>query len=144
MKKRFGKLGLYAGVLMLMFVCAGTALAKGSDTNSMARGVVPDVYFYEQASGIVGFCTGEETKQSTNGPYWFEIRYTSAPNQIIVNTQMHNSNHEARGEGQVLEGTINSIPSNGTAGYLYHGNVWRQYWYDPAVFVEGWFSPDNY
>lgn len=142
MKKRFKKACLGILVIGITIFSSGSAFAKGEEAGTF--GVVPDVQFDFYVSGTSGSDTANVVKQSTNGPYWVQLISSTAPNNIIINTVMHNLDHEVRGQGKVLEGTSASIGSWGTAGYYYHGNIWREFEWDPGVSVYGYFSPDNY
>ncbi len=144
MKKVLSKASLGIVVMLLMLSFAGSAFAASEADEQIIQPRSENVFFSFPVSGTSGRCTGEALKHSTYTPYWVQFNWSSASNNIILNTVMHNSDHASRGQGKVLEGTSASIASTGTAYYYYHGNLWREFEWDPAVSVSGYFSPDNY
>ncbi len=133
------KIGVFTIILSLMLMLGRGVFDNEIEITEHYGSTVP---FDFSVSGTVGKDTSSKIKTVTNGPYRVYFQNSDAPNQIRLNTVMHDMSHNVRGQGKVLQYTDALIGSNGEAGNFYHGNLWREYEWDPAVEVWGTFSPD--
>lgn len=141
MKKRFRTAGICFVLLTFLCLGAGGVFAEEAST-PMPRAYVQE--FGLKISGTSGRCTESVTKRESYAPYRIHFITSSAPNQIIINSVMHDASENVYGQGKVQQGTEAYINNSGTAGGWYHANLWREYSWDPSVEVNGIFSPDNF
>lgn len=141
MKKRFRTAGIC--FVLLTFLCLGAGGVFAEEVSApMPRANTQSFGF--KISGTSGRCTLSATKMVSYAPYRIHFVASSAPNQIIINSVMHDASENVLGQGKVQQATVAHIDNSGSAGGWYHANLWREYSWDPGVEVNGFFSPDNF